>query len=272
MKSKVEQRKKGTKPPFFRSIAQGQPTPKELGMTETVEQKPKKKPIQCWGYGGDHMRKYYPQKGDKARIVHSVQQAMTVEFMGRNVPRIYAALDNKQVEFHSHMIEVEGKINDQPIVILIDSGASHGYLNHKIVQRFQLSRSKLEKYWLVQLSTGEKRKINETVKACLMEMNGPCTKDDLNILPLGSYDCLIGMDWLDQYHVVIDCYNKAFTCLDDEGNIRTVQGIPRTVTIREVSTLQLKKSYRRGCQVFAMHVEKAPKDKVPNVEDCVVLK
>jgi hypothetical protein len=29
MKRKVEQRKKGTKPPFFRNIAQGKPTPKD---------------------------------------------------------------------------------------------------------------------------------------------------------------------------------------------------------------------------------------------------
>jgi hypothetical protein len=201
-----------------------------------------------------------------------VQQVVTVEDMGRNVPRIYAALDNKQVEFQSHMIEVEGKINDQPIVILIDSGASHSYLDPKMVERFQLPRSKLGKPWLVQLATGEKRKINEMVKACPMEMNGLHTKVDLNIIPLGSYDCLIGMDWLDQHHVVLDCYNKEFTCLDEEGNLRTVQGIPRVVTIREVSALQLKKSYRKGCQVFAVHMEEAPKDKVSNVEDCTVLK
>jgi hypothetical protein len=46
-----------------------------------------------------------------------VQQVVTVENMGRNVPRIYAALDNKQDEFQSHLIEVEGNINDQPIAI-----------------------------------------------------------------------------------------------------------------------------------------------------------
>jgi hypothetical protein len=49
-----------------------------------------------------------------------------------------------------------------------------------------------------------------------MEMNGLRTKDDLNIIPLGSYDFLIGMDWLDELYVVLDCYNKAFTCLDEE--------------------------------------------------------
>jgi hypothetical protein len=30
-----------------------------------------------------------------------------------------------------------------------------------------------------------------------MKMNGPRKKYDLNIIPLGLYDCLIGMDWLD---------------------------------------------------------------------------
>jgi hypothetical protein len=45
------------------------------------------------------MHKYFPQIGDKEKIVHSVQQAATIEDMGRNVPRIYIELDNKKVEF-----------------------------------------------------------------------------------------------------------------------------------------------------------------------------
>jgi hypothetical protein len=122
------------------------------------------------------------------------------------------------------------------------------------------------------VSYRKKRKINEMVKACSMEMNGPCTNVDLNIICLGSYDCLICMDWLDQHHAILDCYNKTSNCLDEKGNLRTVQGIRRVVTIREVSTLQLKKSYKKGCQVFSMHMEEAPKDKVPNVEDYAVLK
>jgi hypothetical protein len=81
-----------------------------------------------------------------------------------------------KMSFKSHMIEVEGKINNQPIAILIDSGASHSYLDPKMVEIFQLPRSKLGKPWLVQLATGEKRKINEMVKACPMDMNGLSTK------------------------------------------------------------------------------------------------
>jgi len=53
--------------------------------------------------------------------------------MGINLPRNYAALDNKQEEYQSHMIEVEGMINNQTITILIDSGASHSYIDPNMV-------------------------------------------------------------------------------------------------------------------------------------------
>ena len=46
----------------------------------------------------------FPHKGENVRNVHNVQQVDTLEDMGKNVPRIYVTLDNKQVEFHSHMI------------------------------------------------------------------------------------------------------------------------------------------------------------------------
>jgi hypothetical protein len=160
------------------------------------------------------------------RVVHNVQQDEKVEDMGSRMPRIYIALDNKQVEYQSHMIEVEGMINNQPFTILIDLGARHSYIDPRVVESFHLSRSKHEKSSLVQLAIETKRKVIELVKSCPMDMNRLSTKAELNVLPLGSYDYLIGMDWLDQHHAILDCHNKAFTCLDEEGNKKTVQGIP----------------------------------------------
>jgi hypothetical protein len=52
------------------------------------------------------------------RSIHNVQQVDTMEDMGINVPRIYAALDKKKDEFRSHMIEVEFNIKSQTIDIL----------------------------------------------------------------------------------------------------------------------------------------------------------
>jgi hypothetical protein len=102
-------------------------------------------------------------------------------------------------------------------------------------------------------------------------MNGMCTKDDLNILSFRSYDFLIGMDWLEQHHAILDYHNKAFTCLDEEGNPKAIQEIPREVTVQEISAMQLKKCYKKGCQIYAAHMVEASKDKVLVLEDHVVL-
>ena len=76
-----------------------------------------------------------------------------VEDMGRRVPSIYVALDKKQAEFQSHMIEVKGMINNNAFTILIDSGAIHSYIDTMVVEILQLRRSKHGKSWLVQLAT-----------------------------------------------------------------------------------------------------------------------
>jgi hypothetical protein len=195
-----------------------------------------------------------------------------VEDMGINVPRIYAPLDKKQTEFQSNMIEVEGMINSHAFNILIDIGAIHNYIDPKVVEILKFPIIKHGKSFLVQLATGAKRKVVEMVKSCPVDMNGISTKEDFNILALGSYDCIIGMDWLDQNHAILDYHNKAFTCLNEEGNQRIVQGIPRAVTVQEISIMQLNKCYRKGYQIFSAHMEEAPKEKVTNLEDHAVRK
>jgi hypothetical protein len=269
---KKEQGQKGNMPPFFKNNPWGQSSFRDPRKVEGSEHMPRSPPMECWGCKGNHRYRDCPHRKDKERTVHTVQQAETVEDMGNRMLRIYAALDNKQEEFQSHMIEVEGTINNRPLVILIDSGASHSYIDPGVVESLHLTRSKHEKSWLVKLATGTKRKVTELVKSCSVDMKGISTKAELNILPLGSYDFLIGMDWLDQHHALLDCRNKRFTCLNEEGNPVTVQGIPRAVAVREISAMQLKKCYRKGCQLYAARVEEASRDVVSNLEDHEVLK
>jgi hypothetical protein len=103
-------------------------------------------------------------------------------------------------------------------------------------------------------------------------MNGLNTKVDVSIIPLGSYDCIIGMDWLEKHHDVLDCYNKTIACLDEEGRQGKIQGIPRVVAIREISIMQLKKIFRKGCQMFSALMEEVTKDRVVSIEYHSVLR
>jgi hypothetical protein len=107
------------------------------------------------------------------------------------------------------------------------------------VERFLLQIRNHGKYWLV--------------KDFSMDMNGLNSKEDLNIISLGSYDYLIGMDWLDKNNDFLDCYKKEFMCLDEKGSLRFIQGIPRAIMVRKISIGKLKRSEERVSNLRSSH-------------------
>ena len=78
------------------------------------------------------------------------------------------------------------------------------------------------------------KKVSKVVKKCPLVMDGLVTCAYINVLPLGSYHVLIGMDWLEAHRENIDCYNKNFECLDEEGNLKVVKGIPKVISSRRI--------------------------------------
>ena len=109
------------------------------------------------------------------------------------------------------------------------------------------------------------------VEKCPLVMNGLVTCVDLNFLPLGSYYVLIGMDWLEAHRVNIDCNNKIFECINEEGNPIVVRGIPKVISVRQISAMELKKFCRKGCQLYATHIVEATDTETPRLEEFHVL-
>ena len=161
-----------------------------------------------------------------------IQEAETVGHVVRAIPRIYAALEDHQVDHQSIVVEVAGKIVEQSISILIDPSSTYSYITPRAVENCAFKKVKHRKPWLVQLATGTKRKVNELVDKFPLVMDGLITCVDINVLPLGSYDVLTGMDWLEAHRVKLECYNKNFESMDEEGNLRVVRGIPKLISVR----------------------------------------
>ena len=136
-----------------------------------------------------------------------------MEDMAISTPRIYAALDDHQ----AIVVDVGGNIVAQYISILIALISNHIHIHPNIVEVCVLNKSKHRKLWLVQLATGRKRKTSEVVEGCPLMLDGLSSETILNIWPLGLYDVLIGMDWIENHQVKLECYNKSLECLDGEG-------------------------------------------------------
>ena len=97
------------------------------------------------------------------------------------------------------MIELEGKLLSQTVSVLVDPGASLSYISPKLVEICKFPSQKFKKTWLVLLATGAKRRVSAKIPDCALQISGQQLMVDLNILPLGSYDVLLGMDWLEKH-------------------------------------------------------------------------
>ena len=65
---------------------------------------------------------------------------------------------------------------------------------------------------------------------------------------------LIGMDWLERHMVVLNCFDKTFTCINNDGKLINVRGIPRKIVVRKIFALQLKRVVRKGCKDYEVTV------------------
>jgi hypothetical protein len=156
------------------------------------------------------------------------------------MPQIYVALDNTQVDHQASVVDMEGMISNHLVSILIDPNSNLSCVSPQTIEKCKLQQVKHVKSWLVQLANGTKRKVIEVIPACQFIMNGLPTQETLNMLPLRSYDLLICMDWLDAHNTKLECYNKTLECEDEEGRKVTLQGIQNHVSVRQISSLQVK--------------------------------
>ena len=164
------------------------------------------------------MQRNFQLETENARPAYNLQEAETVGQVVRVVPRINAALEDHEEDHQSTMVEVAGNIAEQSVSILIDLGSTNSYITPRVVEICAFKKVKHGKSWLVQLATRTKRKVSEVVEKCPLVMNGWFTCAYLNVLPLGSHDVLIEMDWLEAHRLKLECYHKNFECMDEEGN------------------------------------------------------
>jgi len=77
--------------------------------------------------------------------------------VGKSISRIYVALDNRQANHQASFIDMDGKICDQAVSILIEPRSNYSHVNPDVVDKCGLNKEVLVESWLVQLATGKKK-------------------------------------------------------------------------------------------------------------------
>ncbi|GKE40771.1 putative reverse transcriptase domain-containing protein, partial [Tanacetum coccineum] len=132
-------------------------------------------------------------------------------------------------------------LNDHHAYMLFDSGADRSFVSNTFSTLLDIITSALDVSYAVELADGRTSETSTVLRGCSLGLLGHPFNIDMMPIDLGSFDVIIGMDWLEKNHAVI---------VYDE-NIA-------------------QKYMEKGCQLFLAHVtmkENKDKSKEKRLED-----
>jgi len=178
--------------------------------------------------------------------------------------RIHAVVDNNQAAHQSTVVESIGIINGIKLKILFDTAAMDSFISSYALNKCGLAARKQNDFRQVEMASGELQSIDLSVEECKIDLGICSTKLKVYVTALGTYNLVIGMDWLEAHQAWVNCYGKIILCINDEGETIQIHGIKRKVSLRFISVMQMKYCLRKGCQAYA--VQEVSKEKGPFLE------
>ncbi|GJZ13890.1 putative reverse transcriptase domain-containing protein [Tanacetum coccineum] len=92
--------------------------------------------------------------------------------------------------------------------ILFDIGADRSFISFAFSSLIDIAQTPLENSYDVELADGKIVGVNTIMRGCTLNFLSHPFNIDLMLVELGSFDIIIGMDWLRRCHAVIVCDEK----------------------------------------------------------------
>ncbi|GKC96360.1 putative reverse transcriptase domain-containing protein, partial [Tanacetum coccineum] len=125
-----------------------------------------------------------------------------------NAPAKVYVVGNAGTNPDSNVVMGTFLLNNRYASILFDTGADRSFVSTTFSSLIDITPTTLDHYYDVELADGKIIGINTIIRGCTLNfLNHPF---NINLMPveLGSFDVIVGMDWLSKYHAVIDCAEK----------------------------------------------------------------
>ncbi|GJW09967.1 putative reverse transcriptase domain-containing protein [Tanacetum coccineum] len=100
--------------------------------------------------------------------------------------------------------------------ILFDTGADRSFISTAFSSLINIAPTPLENSYDVELADGKIVGIDTIIRGCTLNLLNQPFNIDLMPIELGSFDIIIGMNWLRKYHAVIVCGEKLISAKKEE--------------------------------------------------------
>ncbi|GJY59452.1 putative reverse transcriptase domain-containing protein [Tanacetum coccineum] len=162
-------------------------------------------------------------------------------------------------------------LNNRYASVLFNSGSDRSFMDTRFSSMLNIKLVKISASYEVELADGRVVSTNTVVKGCTLNLVNHLFGIDLMLIKLGTFDVIIGMDWLIKCDAVIVCGEKVVR-ISYGNKTLTVESDKGMSRLKVISCIKACKYIERGCHLFLAHVtEKKLKEKqlkdVPVIRD-----
>ncbi|GJS39378.1 putative reverse transcriptase domain-containing protein [Tanacetum coccineum] len=145
-------------------------------------------------YRNDCPRLKNGNQGNRAGNGNAVARAYVVGSAGTNP--------------NSNVVTGTFLLNNRYASILFDTGADRSFISTAFSSLIDIIPTTLDHGYDVELADGRIIWVNTLIRGCTLNFLNHPFNIDLMPVEMGSFDVIIGMDWLAKYHAVIVCDEK----------------------------------------------------------------
>ncbi|GJZ40241.1 putative reverse transcriptase domain-containing protein [Tanacetum coccineum] len=169
-------------------------------------------------------------------------------------------------------------LNNHCASILFDTGADRSFVSTQFSTLINIAPTTLDHGYNVELADGRIIWVNTVLLGCTLNFLNHPFHVDLMPVEMGTYDVIIGMDWLTKYQAVIDCAKKIVR-IPFGSEILIFHGDgsrnKRGTRLNIISCTKAQKYLLQGCHVFLAHItikETGDKSKKKQLQDVPIVK
>lgn len=135
-----------------------------------------------FNYGGLHFSQNYPNKDEFMRT--------------NNIHKIHAITNQSTLDNQTTPIILEGMLLGKIIFVMLDNNATNSFISSYLLHSLPIKAKLLEEIWKVEFASGQKCKVTKYLENETLNLFYFQSKIHLHVVPLPTYDIILGVDWL----------------------------------------------------------------------------
>ncbi|XP_061360057.1 uncharacterized protein LOC133304100 [Gastrolobium bilobum] len=125
----------------------------------------------------------------------------------------------------SRTLKLWGQIEKEPVVTLIDCGASHNFVSKDVASRLRLLVDDTPRFW-VEVGNGHRVACHGVCRKVPMELQGHNICQDFHLFDLGGTDVVLGLEWLTGLGEIKANFKEMTLKFENGGNEVLLRGDP----------------------------------------------